>query len=53
MKTYEQFISWINEASPDDLLSIGRLLSERIGTLDQTHRDRFVKEFEKFTLTRV
>ena len=42
-----QFKSWLNSASPDDLVTIAPTLFSRIGTLDQPHQQRFVQEIER------
>ena len=42
-----QFRTWINDASPEDLVAVGPLLFGRIGTLDQRHQDRFIQEVKK------
>lgn len=39
-----QFRTWINDASPDDLVTVAPLLFSRIGTLDQRQQDRFIQE---------
>jgi hypothetical protein len=39
-----QFRTWLNDAAPEDLLTIAPLLFSRIGTLDQSHQDRFIQE---------
>ena len=41
-----QFRSWLNEAPPEDLVTIAPLLFSRIGTLDQAQQDRFIKEVQ-------
>lgn len=43
-KTSQQFTSWINSATPEEAINAGKQVLTRLGTLDQTHRDRFVKE---------
>ncbi len=42
-----QFRTWINDAQPDDLLTIAPLLFSRIGTLEQKHQDRFIQEVQR------
>jgi len=39
-----QFRSWLNEAQPDDLVTIAPLMLNTIGTLDQRHQERFIEE---------
>jgi len=39
-----QFRTWLNDAAPEDLVTIAPLLFSRIGTLDQTHQDRFIQQ---------
>ena len=39
-----QFRTLLNDAAPDDLVTIAPLLFSRIGTLDQPHQDRFIQE---------
>jgi hypothetical protein len=41
-----QFRTLIDDAPPEDLVKIAPLLFSRIGTLDQTHQDRFIKEVQ-------
>lgn len=43
---FQQFTSWINGASPDDTIKAGKQVLARLGSLDQTHRDRFVSEVQ-------
>ena len=42
-----QFRTWINDAQPDELLTIAPMLFSRIGTLDQRHQERFVDEVRR------
>lgn len=42
-----QFKSWLSSASPDELLTIVSALFSRIGTLDQTHQQRFIQEIQR------
>ena len=42
-----QFKSWLNSATPDDLVTIAPTLFSRIGSLDQPHKDRFIEEIQK------
>ena len=44
--TINEFRTWLNDAPPEDLVKIAPLLFSRIGTLDQTHQDRFIKEVQ-------
>jgi len=46
MQTTDQIKTWINEASPDDLLAVGKAVTGRIAQLDQTYRDRFVQNLD-------
>lgn len=39
-----QFRTLLNDATPDDVVTIAPLLFSRIGTLDQPHQDRFIQE---------
>jgi hypothetical protein len=39
-----QFRTFINDATPEDLLTIAPLLFSRIGTLDQAQQDRFIQQ---------
>ena len=41
-----QFRSWLNEARPEDLVTIAPLLFSRIGTIDQRHQERFIEEVQ-------
>ena len=41
-----QFRSFIQNAQPEDLVTIAPLLFSRIGTLDQTHQDRLIKQVQ-------
>jgi hypothetical protein len=41
-----EFRTWLNDAPPEDLVKIAPLLFSRIGTLDQTQQDRFIKEVQ-------
>ena len=41
------FRRWIQDAPPEDLLTIAPLLFSRIGTLDQRHQERFVQEVQR------
>ena len=42
-----QFRNWINDASPEDLLTIAPLLFNRIGTLEPRQQDRFIEEVQR------
>ena len=42
-----QFRSWLNDAPPEDLVTIAPLLFSRIGTLDQRHQERFIQEVQR------
>jgi hypothetical protein len=39
-----QFRSLLNEAAPDDLVTIAPLLLSRIGTLDQSKQEQFIQQ---------
>ena len=41
-----QFRSWLNDAPPEDIVTIAPLLFNRIATLDQAQQDRFIKEVQ-------
>ena len=41
-----QFRTWIKDAQPEDLLSIAPLFFSRIGTLEQSHQDRLIKDVQ-------
>jgi len=41
-----QFRTWIKDASPEELVTIAPLLFTRIGTLEQSQQDRFIKEVQ-------
>lgn len=45
-KAGQGFTSWIDGATPDEVISAGRQVLKRIALLDQTHRDRFVADLE-------
>jgi hypothetical protein len=42
-----QFRTWIKDAPPEDLVTIAPLLLTRIGTLEQSHQERFVQEVQR------
>ena len=42
-----QFRTWIKDAPPEDVLTIAPLLFSRIGTLEQSHQERFIKEVQR------
>jgi hypothetical protein len=42
--TISQFRTLLNDATPEDVVSIAPLLFSRIGTLDQSHQNRFIQE---------
>ena len=42
-----QFRSFINDASPDDLVALAPLLFSRIGTLDERYQERFIQEVKR------
>jgi hypothetical protein len=41
-----QFRTFINDASPEDLVTITPLLFSRIGTLDQSQRERLFQQIK-------
>ncbi|MGH6658434.1 MAG: hypothetical protein ACREBM_02160 [Sphingomicrobium sp.] len=41
-----KFRTWIKDAQPEDLLTVAPLFFSRIGTLEQSHQDRFIKEVQ-------
>lgn len=41
-----QFRTFIQNAPPEDLLTVAPLLFSRIGTLDQAQQDRFIKQVQ-------
>jgi hypothetical protein len=41
-----QFRSLLNEATPDDLVSIAPLLFNRIGTLDQSKQEQLIQQLK-------
>ncbi len=41
-----QFRTFIQNAPPEDLVTIAPLLFSRIGTLDQAQQDRFIKQVQ-------
>ena len=42
-----QVRTWINDARPEDLLTIAPLLFGRIGTLDQPQQERFAEDVRR------
>jgi hypothetical protein len=42
-----QFRTWIKDAPPNDLVAIAPLLFSRIGTLEQSHQERFIQEVQR------
>ena len=42
-----QFRTWIKDAPPEDVLTIAPLQFSRIGTLEQSHQERFIKEVQR------
>ena len=38
---------WLKNASPDDVITHGKMVFSRIGQLDQTYRDQFVSEIKR------
>ncbi len=42
-----QVRTWIKDAAPEDLVTIAPLLFSRIGTLEQSHQERFIKEVQR------
>lgn len=43
-QSVSQFRSWIDTASPDDLLTISQAALKRVGSLDQNYRNRFADQ---------
>lgn len=41
-----QFRTFINDASPEDLVTIAPLLFSRIGTLDQSHQQTLIQKIQ-------
>jgi len=41
-----QFRTWIKDAPPEDVVTIAPLLFSRIGTLEQSQQERFIKEVQ-------
>jgi hypothetical protein len=39
-----QFRTLLNDAAPEDLVTIAPLFFSRIGTLDQSQQDRFIQQ---------
>ena len=48
-QTTQQFTSWINDASPDDLVLIGKALFQRVSTLSVEYRKQFVSNIPQRT----
>jgi len=42
-----QFRTWIKDAPPNDLVAIAPLLFSRIGSLEQSHQERFIQEVQR------
>ena len=42
-----QFRTFIKDAQPEDLVTIAPLLFSRIGTLEQSHQERFIQEVQR------
>ena len=42
MMETKQFTNWINDATPDDLVLIGKALTQRVSTLPVDYRKQFV-----------
>jgi hypothetical protein len=42
-----QFKSWLNVASPKDVVTIAPLIISRIGTFDKSDQERFVDEVKQ------
>lgn len=45
--TYQQFNSWIDTASPDELTSVGTQVLARINTLPEAQRQKFYDQIKK------
>lgn len=41
-----QFRTWIKDAPPEDVVTIAPLLFSRIGTLEQSQQERFIKQVQ-------
>lgn len=39
-----QIKQWLDSASPDDVLTVTQAGLKRVGSLDQTYRDRFTQQ---------
>ena len=42
-----QFRTWLNDAPPEDLVTIAPLLFSRIGTLDQPQQERLIQAVQR------
>jgi len=42
-----QFRTWLNDAAPEDLVTIAPLLFSRLGTLGQTQQDQVIQEIRR------
>ena len=42
-----QFRTFIQNAPPEDLVTVAPLLFSRIGTLDQSQQERFIQEVQR------
>lgn len=42
-----EFRTWLNDAPPEDLVTIAPVLFSRIGTLDERHQERFIQEVQR------
>jgi hypothetical protein len=47
-----QFRTWIKDAPPNDLVAIAPLLFSRIGSLEQSHQERFIQEVQRDPLAK-
>lgn len=41
-----EFRTFINDATPEDVVAIAPLLFSRIGTLDQSHQQRLIQQIQ-------
>lgn len=41
-----KFRTWVKDVPLEELMSVAPLLISRIGTLEQSHQDRFIKEVQ-------
>ena len=41
-----QFRTWLNNAPPEDLVTVAPQVLSRIGALDERHQDQFIQEIQ-------